>query len=101
MAGLPPPVIEIVEAIAVSGVCSVIYAYGDDGSDEKRERVTAVSVIAGYEEWWREVEAQWIADFYGGQIAELQKLLVQHLPGDGATVTAAETLPGAVGRSWI
>ena len=60
MAVLPPPVIEIVEAIAVSGVCLVIYAYGDNGSDEKREQVTAVSVIAGYQEWWREVEAQWI-----------------------------------------
>lgn len=30
-----------------------------------------------------------------------RKLLVQHLPGDGATVTAAETLPGAVGSGWI
>lgn len=38
----------------------VIYAYGDDGSDARHERVTAVSIIAGYEEWWREVEDQWI-----------------------------------------
>lgn len=27
------------------------------------ERVTAVSVIAGYEEWWRKVEAQWIVRY--------------------------------------
>src|SRR5258705_11941927 len=38
---------------------SVIYAYGDDGGDEKRERVIAVSLIAGYEEWWQEVEHDW------------------------------------------
>ena len=38
----------------------MIYAYGDDGSDEKRERVTAVAVIAGYEHWWQNVEDQWI-----------------------------------------
>jgi hypothetical protein len=37
----------------------VIYAYGDDGSDEKKERVIAVSIIAGYEDWWKEVEADW------------------------------------------
>jgi hypothetical protein len=40
-------------------MCLVIYAYGDDGADEKRERVIAVSVIAGYEEWWEEFEDQW------------------------------------------
>ena len=39
----------------------MIYAYGDDGSDQKGERVTAVSIIAGREEWWQEVEAQWTA----------------------------------------
>jgi hypothetical protein len=38
----------------------VIYAYGDDGADAKQERVTAVSVIAGYEEWWQDLEAKWI-----------------------------------------
>jgi hypothetical protein len=37
----------------------VIYAYGDDGSDEKKERVIAVSIIAGYEDWWEQVEADW------------------------------------------
>jgi hypothetical protein len=54
--------------IARAGVCSdafregaslMIYAYGDDGSDEKHERVTAVSIIAGYEDWWQELEDQW------------------------------------------
>jgi len=39
----------------------VVYAYGDDGSDEKKERVTAVAVIAGYDTWWEEVEPKWIA----------------------------------------
>jgi hypothetical protein len=38
----------------------LIYAYGDDGADEKRERVIAVAVIAGYEEWWQDVEDQWV-----------------------------------------
>jgi hypothetical protein len=38
----------------------MIYAYGDDGADEKRERVIAVAVIAGYEQWWQEPEDQWI-----------------------------------------
>jgi hypothetical protein len=38
----------------------VIYAYGDDGADEKRERVMAVAVIAGYQEWWQDIEDQWI-----------------------------------------
>ena len=37
----------------------MIYAYGDDGSDSKSERVMAVSIVAGFEEWWEEVEAQW------------------------------------------
>jgi hypothetical protein len=30
---------------------SLMFVYGDDGSDAKKERVTAVSVIAGYEHW--------------------------------------------------
>jgi hypothetical protein len=38
----------------------LIYVYGDDGSDEKKERVTAVSVIAGFEDWWQEIEAKWV-----------------------------------------
>ena len=37
----------------------MIYAYGDDGADEKKKRVVAVSIMAGYEEWWRELEDQW------------------------------------------
>lgn len=37
----------------------MIYAYGDDGSDQKKERVIAVSVIAGYEDSWEQVEADW------------------------------------------
>src|SRR5579862_1164381 len=44
----------------VKRVCPVIYAYGDDGGDEKRERVIAVSLIAGYEEWWQEIEQRWL-----------------------------------------
>ncbi|HXZ80946.1 MAG TPA: hypothetical protein VEG30_13535, partial [Terriglobales bacterium] len=43
----------------VKGALLVIYAYGDDGSDAKHERVIAVSIIAGYEEWWQELEDQW------------------------------------------
>lgn len=41
-------------------MCLVIRVYGDDGADEKRERVTAVAVVAGSEEWWQRVEDQWI-----------------------------------------
>lgn len=37
----------------------MIYVYGDDGADASRERVIAVSVIAGREEWWQSVENQW------------------------------------------
>jgi hypothetical protein len=42
------------------GMCLMIYVYGDDGADEKRERVVAVSVLAGTEEQWQELEARWI-----------------------------------------
>jgi len=45
---------------AAKEVVLVIYAYGDDGADEKRERVIAVAVIAGREEWWQNVEDQWV-----------------------------------------
>jgi len=38
----------------------VIYVYGDDGADEKQERATAVSVIAGLEEWWIELDNKWL-----------------------------------------
>jgi hypothetical protein len=37
----------------------VIYAYGDDGSDEKAQRATAVSIVVGYEDWWQQLEDQW------------------------------------------
>jgi len=38
----------------------VIYVYGDDSADEKKERVSAVSVIAGYEEWWQDLQDKWV-----------------------------------------
>jgi hypothetical protein len=38
----------------------VIYAYGDDGSGANHERVIAVSIIFGYEQWWQELEDQWV-----------------------------------------
>lgn len=38
----------------------MIYVYGDDGADEKAERVISVAVIAGYDDWWNDVEKQWI-----------------------------------------
>jgi hypothetical protein len=41
-------------------MCPVIHVYGDDGADAKKERVIAVSAIAGTEEWWQNVEDQWI-----------------------------------------
>jgi len=43
-----------------AGVCLVIYAYGDDGSDEKHERVAAVSIVAGYEDWWQQLDWDWV-----------------------------------------
>ncbi len=39
----------------------MIYVYGDDGADANKQRVIAVSVIAGREEWWQSVEDQWVA----------------------------------------
>jgi hypothetical protein len=41
-------------------MCPMIHVYGDDGADAKKERVLAVAVIAGTEEWWQNVESQWI-----------------------------------------
>jgi hypothetical protein len=41
-------------------MCLVIYVYGDDGADATKERVVAVSVIAGREEWWQNIEDQWV-----------------------------------------
>jgi hypothetical protein len=43
-----------------------MYVYGDDGSDARKERVTAVSVIAGYEDWWQDLEEKWLARCGGG-----------------------------------
>lgn len=37
----------------------MVYGYGDDGSDEKKERAIAVSTIIGYEDWWKQLEAEW------------------------------------------
>lgn len=37
----------------------MIYAYGDDGADEQRQRVVSVAIIAGREGWWQEAEAEW------------------------------------------
>lgn len=41
--------------------CFVIYVYGDDGADAKKKRVVAVSAIAGYEDWWQDLESKWAA----------------------------------------
>jgi len=41
-------------------MCFLIYVYGDDGADARKERVAAVSVIAGYEEWWQDLEGKWV-----------------------------------------
>ena len=38
----------------------MIHVYGDDGGDANKERVIAVAVIAGTEEWWQDVEDQWL-----------------------------------------
>ncbi len=38
----------------------MIYVYGDDGADANKERVIAVAVIAGTEEWWQDIEDQWV-----------------------------------------
>ena len=42
------------------GRVRMIHVYGDDGADAKKERVIAVALIAGTEEWWQNVEDQWI-----------------------------------------
>src|SRR5580693_860938 len=39
----------------------MIYVYGDDASDQRKERVIAVAAIAGYEDWWQQVEVDWTA----------------------------------------
>ena len=39
----------------------MIYVYGDDGADAKRERVVAVSAVAGTEDQWQNLESEWIA----------------------------------------
>lgn len=37
----------------------MIHVYGDDGADARKERVIAVAVLAGQENWWQSVEDQW------------------------------------------
>jgi hypothetical protein len=39
----------------------MMFVYGDDSSDEKRQRVCAVAVVLGTEERWQQLESQWIA----------------------------------------
>src|SRR5947209_5441885 len=39
----------------------MILVFGDDSSDEKRERVAAVAAVAGAEEAWDWIEPQWVA----------------------------------------
>ncbi len=39
----------------------MILVYGDDSSDEKRQRVSAVAIVAGTEAMWNRIEPQWIA----------------------------------------
>jgi hypothetical protein len=41
------------------GLCLVIYAYGDDGSDEKKKRALSVSLLGGYADWWEQLESDW------------------------------------------
>jgi hypothetical protein len=52
--------------LPLEGHVSVMYVYRDDGSDARKERVTAVSVIAGYEDWWQDLEEKWLARCGGG-----------------------------------
>jgi hypothetical protein len=44
----------------VKGISLVIFAYGDDGADEKKKRAIAVSIVAGTEDWWLELEGEWV-----------------------------------------
>jgi hypothetical protein len=53
--------LETVFADLTLRTCFVIYVYGDDGADAKKERVIAVSALAGYEDWWQDLESKWIA----------------------------------------
>ena len=39
----------------------MIFVYGDDSSDEQRQRVCAVAVVLGTEEQWGWLEPQWVA----------------------------------------
>jgi hypothetical protein len=38
---------------------AVFFVYGDDSSDEKKERVLAIGVVIGTEENWKPVESKW------------------------------------------
>jgi hypothetical protein len=39
----------------------VLFVYGDDSADEKKERVSAIGVVVGSKEAWEALESQWIA----------------------------------------
>ncbi len=38
----------------------VIYVYGDESMDEKKERVSALAAIVGTKEQWEAIESEWI-----------------------------------------
>ena len=40
---------------------AMIFVYGDDSSDEKRQRVAAVAVVIGTGQMWNRLEPQWVA----------------------------------------
>lgn len=46
-------------------ITSMILIYGDDSSDEKRERVVAVAAVAGDEKMWNWIETRWIERNHG------------------------------------
>ena len=43
----------------------MIFVYGDDSSDAKKQRVCAVAIVLGTEEVWQRLESQWIARMGG------------------------------------
>lgn len=42
-------------------VMTMIFVYGDDSADERRQRVSAVAIVLGTERMWEEIETRWIA----------------------------------------
>lgn len=42
-------------------VMTMIFVYGDDSADEKRQRVSAVAIVVGKEEMWRRIDPIWTA----------------------------------------